>query len=132
SRSSRRSPVHRVFFVDWWLQSNHQSTKNEEGAQSSAPMTRLEVAAAGFAAAVIVHNADHVRRGADSLDRDVLVAGMVAIVVEVGIVALVFARHPRGPVLAGAGGAALALGYVVTHFLPAHPVLSHSFPRRHL
>ena len=30
--------------------------------------------------------------------------------------------------LALPGGAALALGYVMTHFLPTHPVLSDSFP----
>jgi hypothetical protein len=88
---------------------------------------RLEAAAVFFAIAVLVHNSDHVRRGAQTLHLDVFVAGTSAIVLEVALVVLPVMRHRVAPLAAAVGGFALAAGYVVTHFLPAHPVLSDSF-----
>lgn len=82
--------------------------------------------ATGFAVAVVLHNADHLRRGADSVALDVFVAGTLALLPEIGVVALAFARHRLAPLAALAVGAALAPAYVLVHFLPERSWLSDS------
>ena len=86
----------------------------------------LEWAAAFFAVAVLIHNSDHVRRGAGALSGDVFVAGTLAIVLEVGVVALVFGRHRAAPLAAMAVGFSLAAGYLLVHFTPDRSWLSDS------
>jgi hypothetical protein len=87
----------------------------------------LLAAGAFFALAVVVHNGDHVRRGADAVSSDVFWVGTLSIVLEVGLVALVCARHRLAPLAAVALGGGLAVGYVVVHFLPQRSWLSDSF-----
>jgi hypothetical protein len=88
----------------------------------------LRAAAVAFAVVVLLHGADHLRRGADATPGDVFVVGSLAIVVEVGVVALVFARHRLAPIAATAAGLGLAAGYLVVHFTPTRSWLSDSFP----
>jgi len=80
-----------------------------------------------FAFAVLVHNADHLRRGGDSVSAEVFWLGSGAIIVEVGLVTLVFMRHAAGPLAAEIGGFALASGYLFVHFTPDRGWLSDSF-----
>ena len=87
----------------------------------------LERAAALFAAVVLFHNVDHLRRGGDSVDADVFAVGTLAIVVEVALVVLVFARHRVAPLAAASLALPLALGYVLVHFTPDRSWLSDSF-----
>lgn len=87
---------------------------------------QLELAATLFAVAVLLHNSDHVRRGAGALHGDVFIAGTLAIVLEVGVVAVVFARHRTAPLAATAIGFALAAGYLIVHFSPTRSWLSDS------
>jgi hypothetical protein len=84
-------------------------------------------AAAFFAAAVLIHNSDHVRRGVDSVGRDVFWAGTSAIILEVGVVVLAVRRSRVAPAAAAMAGLALATGYIFVHFLPARSWLSDSF-----
>ena len=84
-------------------------------------------AAVFFAAAVVIHNSDHLRRGADAVKRDVFWLGAAAIVLEVAVVVLVCQRHRLAPLATATAGFALTAGYVVVHFLPARPWLSDSF-----
>ncbi len=77
-----------------------------------------------FTVAVLLHNGDHLRRGGGSVDIDVVWAGSLAILLEVGVVAAVFMRHRAAPLLAAASGAGLAVGYVVVHLLPGRGWLS--------
>ena len=96
--------------------------------RSTARDDRLLLWAAGwFAAAVLFHNFDHVRRGAGSVSTDVFVIGTAALPLEVGIVALVAQRHRAAALAAAIAGFSLATGYVVVHFLPARSWLSDSF-----
>ncbi len=88
----------------------------------------LEVAATFFALAVLIHNTDHLRRGGDSVTADVFWLGTAAIAIEVGVVVLVFLRHPSAPLAAVAAGFPLALGYLFVHFTPERTWLSDSFP----
>jgi hypothetical protein len=87
----------------------------------------LAAAATFFAIAVLIHNSDHVRRGADSVHLDVFWIGSAAITLEVSLVVLSIMRHRVAPLAAATGGLFLAVGYVVAHFLPSHPFLSDSF-----
>src|SRR3954471_12989483 len=86
---------------------------------ADADQRHLEWAAWFFTVAVLVHNADHVRRNAGRLGHDVFAAGTAAMVVEVTVVTLVFWRHRWAPVVAALAGASLAAGYVLVHFTPA-------------
>lgn len=85
---------------------------------------RLVWAATFFTAAVLFHNADHTRRGVDSVSRDVFWIGTSAILLEVGVVVLACQRHRLAALAATAAGFSLALGYVVVHFLPERGWLS--------
>ena len=89
---------------------------------------RLLLAAATlFAVAVLVHNSDHVRRGIDSVSRQVFWVGTAGIVIEVGVVVLACQRHRLAPLAAVAAGWSLAPAYLLVHFLPAHWWLGDSF-----
>lgn len=87
----------------------------------------LRVAATVFTVAVLLHNLDHLRRGGDSVSASVAIAGTLAILLEVAVVAVIFARHPSAPLAAAAAGVSLAIGYVVVHFTPSRSLLSDSF-----
>jgi hypothetical protein len=87
----------------------------------------LTAAATFFAAAVLIHNSDHVRRGADAVSNDVFWVGTSSILLEVALVVLALQRHRLAALAAAAGGLALALGYLLVHFLPARSWLSDSF-----
>jgi hypothetical protein len=88
----------------------------------------LLVAATVFTVGVVIHNSDHLRRGIDSVGRDVFWVGTSGILIEVGIVVLVCARHRLAPLAAVAVGWSLAPAYVVVHFLPQRSWLSDSLP----
>jgi hypothetical protein len=107
------------------------STTTESRKADVLPLRRaaaaLRWAAALFAVAVILHNGDHLRRGAESAPRDVFAIGMAGVVIEVALVVLIYQRHRLAPLAAAVGGVGLAAGYLEVHFLPAHAVLSDSF-----
>ena len=87
---------------------------------------QLERAATLFTIAVLLHNLDHLRRGAGDLHGDVFLAGTLSMVLEVGVVAAVFARHRAAPLAAAVVGFSLAAGYVFVHFTPGRSFLSDS------
>jgi hypothetical protein len=88
----------------------------------------LAWAASAFTVAVLLHNADHLRRGVDAVARDVFWAGTSSIAIEVAVVVLACQRHRLAPLFAAATGWSLTAGYVVVHFLPARSWLSDSLP----
>jgi hypothetical protein len=87
---------------------------------------QLERAATLFAVAVLLHNSDDLRRGTAGLHGDVFSAGTLALILEVGVVAAVFARHRAAPLAAAVVGFSLAAGYVFVHFTPGRSLLSDS------
>ena len=87
----------------------------------------LLAAASFFTVAVLIHNSDHVRRGADAVTKDVFWVGTSSIAIEVVLVVLATQRHRLAALAATAGGLSLAVGYVLVHFLPARGWLSDSF-----
>jgi hypothetical protein len=83
--------------------------------------------AAPFTVGVLIHNADHVRRGADAVPADVFWVGTSAIALEVAIVVLCCQGHRLAPLVAAVSGLLLMTGYILVHFLPARGWLSDSF-----
>ncbi|MEY2421096.1 MAG: hypothetical protein QOI95_1163 [Acidimicrobiaceae bacterium] len=109
-----------------WNNDRVTAIDTAERAKTRSDATLL-AAAALFTVAVLLHNSDHVRRGADAVNKDVFWAGTSSLFIEVAIVVLVCRRHRLAPLAATAGGFSLAAGYVLVHFLPARSWLSDSF-----
>jgi hypothetical protein len=71
-----------------------------------------------FVVALLVHGADHVRRGIDVMTTQVLVAGTVQFALAFVAVVLVLRRHPAAAAVAAGIGLGSALGFVSAHLLP--------------
>jgi len=81
-----------------------------------------------FAVALLVHGADHARRGIDELPAAVFWLGNLQTVGAIVTLFLVFTRHRWAPVAAIAIGFASAVGFTVVHLLPDWGALSDAFP----
>lgn len=80
--------------------------------------TRLRVAAVACAVGVVVHGADHLRRGMAHEPWSVLIAGTVQLVILGVSVWMTFTRRPGAAELAIAIGFLGALGFAYAHLLP--------------
>jgi hypothetical protein len=78
----------------------------------------LRVTAAIFAVAVVVHGADHVRRGIDVATAVVRNAGAIQFALGAVAVVLVFRGHRWAPAVAVFVGFASAAGFGAAHLLP--------------
>lgn len=96
-------------------------------AAPTAEQNRLRVAALLFALALIVHGADHARRGLDVTPPAVFWAGSLQFALAALTVALVLWRHRAGPVAAIVVGFASAFGFAAAHLLPTWGAFSDSF-----
>jgi len=88
----------------------------------------LRYAALIFAAALLVHGADHWRRGFRVLTPEVYWAGMVLSVLAVISITLVLTRHSWGPLVAVVVGFPMAVGVAAAHLLPHWSSFSDAFP----
>ena len=88
----------------------------------------LRYAALVLAAALLVHGADHWRRGFKVLTPGVYWAGMVLSVLAVISITLVLTRHSWGPLVAVAVGFPMAVGVAAAHLLPHWSSFSDAFP----
>jgi hypothetical protein len=78
----------------------------------------LRVTSVVFVVALLVHGADHVRRGIDVMTTQVLAGGTLQFALALVAVALVFRRHHAAAAVAAAVGFGSALGFVSAHLLP--------------
>lgn len=92
------------------------------------PWDVLGISALIYAAGLVVHTLDHIRRGNSVLTPEVFWAGTASTVAGVTIVALILWRHRWAPVAAAAFGLPVALGVAAVHFLPSWGVISDAFP----
>jgi hypothetical protein len=81
-----------------------------------------------FAIALVVHGADHLRRGIDVVSNEVFWLGNFQSVGAVVALFLVFTRHRWAPAAAIAIGFASAFGFTVVHLFPYWSTLSDNFP----
>jgi hypothetical protein len=84
-----------------------------------------------FLAGVVVHGADHVRRGTDVVTTYVRGAGAAQFVLAVVAVVLVFRRHRLAPVMAVAVGIPGAVLFATVHLLPHWGAFSDAFTGSH-
>ena len=78
----------------------------------------LRYAALFFTAGLLVHGADHWRRGFGVLTPEVYWAGMAVSVLGVIAISLVLLRHRLAALVAVAVGFSTALGVAASHLLP--------------
>lgn len=88
----------------------------------------LMVAGVVFAVALLVHGADHARRGVGELPTAVLWLGNVQTVGALVALFLVFTRHHWAPAAAMALGFPSAIGFTIVHLIPDWGPLSDAFP----
>lgn len=65
-----------------------------------------------------LHSFDHYRVGQELTPRPVFWAGQIGLVTAVGVVVLVFRKHPLAPLMAVAYGFVPAVVYAAVHFPP--------------
>lgn len=84
-----------------------------------------------YGAGLVLHTADHVRRGTDVLTSQVLLLGYLSFAAALVLFGLVLFRHPLAPLAAAALGFPVALGVAAVHLLPHWSVFSDAFPGAH-
>jgi hypothetical protein len=77
-----------------------------------------------FALGSALHVADHHRRGQGSVTDELLLAGNLALVLQVVVVTLVATSHRLAPLVACSVGLPLAVGFAAAHWLPTWSALS--------
>jgi hypothetical protein len=87
----------------------------------------LTWAAIFFAFGFFVHNADHLRRGTDTITTTLFWAGNLAGVISIFTIVVVLMGVRWAPYVAIAAGFPLALGFAAAHVLPEWSALSDSF-----
>ena|SRR5438477_4842433 len=87
----------------------------------------LRVTAAIFAVALVVHGADHLRRGIDVITDVVLGAGATQAAAAAAAIVLVFRRHRLAPAVAAVVGLTSAAGFTGAHLLPHWSAFSDAF-----
>lgn len=84
-------------------------------------------AAALFAAALLLHGADHLRRGMDIIRPAVMIGGTVQLILAAVTIVLVISRNRWAPMAAVGIGFVSAVGFTVAHLLPTWGFFSDSF-----
>ncbi|MDX1880187.1 hypothetical protein SBE55_20510 [Mycolicibacterium sp. 141076] len=84
--------------------------------------------AAGFlAVALLLHGADHMRRGMNVVPPAVMVGGTLQLILAAVTITLVFKRNRWAPLAAVGIGYAGAVGFAAAHLLPKWGFFSDSF-----
>ena len=91
-------------------------------------MRGLRGAAVVYGVGLVLHTADHIRRGPDVLSSMIKVTGTIATLAGVLAIALVLVRHRRAPQVAGVVGILVAIGIVRAHLLPFPNSTTDTFP----
>jgi hypothetical protein len=103
-----------------------QSTRAREA--SSREQAFLRNAAILYGVGLVLHIADHMRRGTDVLTGEVNLLGTISTVAGVIVIGLVMTRHRLAPVAAIALGFPVAVGVAAVHLLPRWSDFSDAFP----
>ena len=77
---------------------------------------------------LVLHTADHFRRGPESLTPEVFWLAGVTNVVGLIVIALAFTGHPLAPLAAVVKGFTSAILFAAVHFLPEWSAFSDAFP----
>lgn len=80
-----------------------------------------------FAVALLLHGADHLRRGMDVVPHAVMIGGNIPLLVAAITVVLVFTGRRAAPYFAVGVGLLSAIGFTAAHLLPHWGFFSDSF-----
>ena len=100
----------------------------EPGETSSREQIFLRNAAILYGVGLVLHLADHMRRGTSVLTGEVNLLGTVSTIAGVITIGLVMTRHRLAPVAAIALGFPVAFGVAAVHLLPRWSDFSDAFP----
>ena len=103
-----------------------QSTRNRE--TTSREQVFLRNAAILYGAGLVLHLADHMRRGTSVLTGEVNLLGTISTVAGVVTIGLVMTRHRLAAAAAISLGFPVAVGVAVVHLLPRWSDFSDAFP----
>lgn len=78
----------------------------------------LTAAAWVFVGGLVLHNADHARRGLSVTGEGVIWGGTLLLALSAAMLTLVFTRHAIAPMAATVVGGAAAVGVSASHLLP--------------
>ncbi len=92
----------------------------------------LRTAGVVFAVALLVHGADHARRGVSELPPAVFWLGNAQTIGALAALFLVFTHHRWAPAAAIVVGFVSAVGFAVVHLVPDWGPLSDAFPGAHV
>jgi hypothetical protein len=90
-------------------------------------LTGLQLAAAFYGVTVVLHTADHLRRGVSAVTPEVLLAGALSTIAAIVAIALAFMAKRSAAVVAAGVGLFNAVGVAAVHLLPRWGALSDSF-----
>ena len=88
----------------------------------------MRVGALVYGAGLVLHTADHVRRGVGVLTSEVIWLGTISTIAGAITIALVLAGYRRAHVVAAFLGIQVAIGTAVVHLLPHWSAFSDAFP----
>ena len=91
----------------------------------------LRGAAVLYGAGLVLHTADHIRRGVSVLTPEVYWAGVASTIAGVVTLVLVLSRHRWAPLVAAITGFQVALGTAAVHLLPHWSSFSDGLPGAH-
>lgn len=100
-----------------------------ENTSSSAKDNRLQTAALLLIGGFVIHNADHARRGLDSVTESLVWAGTLLMVLATVVVTLILTRHALAAAAAAVMGFTIAFGVSASHLLPNWGPISDSLPQ---
>jgi hypothetical protein len=92
------------------------------------PDALLRLTAVLYGVGLVVHTADHLRRGISVVTGEVFWGGNVLAALAIVAIALVFAGHRQAPLVAMFVGFTAAIGVSASHLLPHWSSLSDSLP----
>src|SRR5207244_3244811 len=108
-------------------QSVRGTVSKERNVRMTSAEQLLRRSAVVFMVAVVVHGADHLRRGVDVVTTHVLTAGTIQFLLAIVALVLVFRGHPWAPAVAVVVGFASAIGFTAAHVLPHWSAFSDPF-----
>lgn len=81
-----------------------------------------------YGVGLVLHLADHFRRGTEVLTGEVNLLGTISTIAGVAVIVMVFVRHHLAPAAAVALGFPVAIGVAAVHLLPRWSDFSDAFP----
>ncbi|HET7483234.1 MAG TPA: hypothetical protein VFK89_10275 [Actinomycetota bacterium] len=91
----------------------------------------MRYAALIYFVGIVVHTADHFRRGTDVITSQVLWLGYLGFAAAAVAFVLILMRHPLAPLVSTVVGFSVALGVSAVHLLPHWSSFSDAFPGAH-